>query len=75
LYVHRPWRRNAVAGSLLQRVVETARAGGAKRLYVSATRSESAVGFYTTSGFTPIAVADAELFEREPDDIHMERPL
>jgi hypothetical protein len=45
------------------------------RMYVSATPSESAVGFYLRHGFTPVADPLPELFELEPEDIHMARRL
>jgi hypothetical protein len=44
-------------------------------LYVSATPSESAVGFYTGQGFRPTEEVNEELFELEPEDIHMIKPL
>jgi GNAT superfamily N-acetyltransferase len=71
LYVDRSWRRNGVARSLLEKVLEMSSAGGATSLYVSATRSESAVGFYRSFGFSPTARPHPELLEREPHDIHM----
>jgi hypothetical protein len=40
-------------------------------VYVSATPSESAVGFYTSMGFTPTPDPIPELFALEPEDIHM----
>ena len=43
----------------------------AENVYVSATPSESAVGFYKSLGFTLIAEPLPELFALEPEDIHM----
>lgn len=40
-------------------------------LYVSATPSESAVGFYRSMGFAPTTEPDPRLFALEPKDIHM----
>ncbi len=71
LFVDRGHRRRGVAASLCARIEALARAGGAAWLYVSATPSESAVGFYLDRGFTPTADPIPELLALEPDDVHM----
>jgi len=71
LHVSNGYRRRGIASRLFDEVCTLARADGAERLYVSATPSESAVGFYLAKGFTPTSTADPELLELEPDDIHM----
>jgi hypothetical protein len=48
---------------------------GAKRLYISATPSENTVNFYLRLGCELTSQADPELFELEPDDIHLEYRL
>jgi ribosomal protein S18 acetylase RimI-like enzyme len=75
LHVSRDARRQGVATKLLQEIVRLAREGGAEELYVSATPSESAVGFYLKQGFRPTADIDKRLHALEPEDIHMVRPL
>jgi len=75
LYVDRGVRRRGVAGALVDEVEKVARRGGAKSLYVSATPSESAVGFYLSRGFRLARCVNAELAAREPEDIQMERLL
>jgi GNAT superfamily N-acetyltransferase len=75
LYVDRAWRRSGLATVLVEEVVGRARVDGAARLYVSAAPSDSAVGFYLSRGFEPVAEPNPELFELEPDDIHMVRAL
>jgi GNAT superfamily N-acetyltransferase len=75
LYVDRAWRRHRVATALVGEVVHLARADGADWLYVSAAPSDSAVGFYLSRGFVPVAEPNPELFELEPEDVHMVRPL
>lgn len=75
LYVDRLSRRNGVASELVGWVVDKAREGGARNLYVSATRSEPAVLFYLDRGFTPLAEPHPALFELEPKDIHMSLAL
>jgi ribosomal protein S18 acetylase RimI-like enzyme len=71
LYVSRSHRRRGVASRLVEEVARLARARGARRLYVSATPSSSAVGFYRSHGFAPTDQPDPTLFALEPDDIHM----
>jgi ribosomal protein S18 acetylase RimI-like enzyme len=71
LHVSRSYRRKGVASRLTAEVVRLARADGARRLYVSATPSDSAVGFYRSHGFEPTDAPNPELFALEPDDIHM----
>jgi GNAT superfamily N-acetyltransferase len=71
LFVSRADRRKGVATKLVSEAINLARAGGAKRLYVSAVPSESAVGFYLSRGFKPTHDVQPELFALEPDDVHM----
>lgn len=71
LHVSDPFRRQGVASRLFEEVHCLAKEGGATRLYVSATPSGSAVGFYTSRGFKPTDTPDPDLFAEEPDDIHM----
>ena len=75
LYVDRKYRRQGVATALVEEVVCLVRQEGAARLYVSAIPSESAVGFYLGRGFVPTEDVNKELFELEPDDIHMIKSL
>jgi len=75
LFVSRPYRRKGIAARLVEEICRLAREGGAKRLSVSGTPSESAVGFYTSQGFAPTAEPDPELLALEPEDIHMIKEL
>ncbi len=75
LLVSRPYRRKGIATRLMEEVCRLARASGAKRLYVSGTPSESAVGFYLSQGFVPTSEPDPELLAQEPEDIHMIKEL
>lgn len=75
LFVSRPYRRQGVATQLLREAERLARADGATALYVSATPSASAVGFYISRGFLPAAQPMPELYAEEPEDIHMINPL
>jgi ribosomal protein S18 acetylase RimI-like enzyme len=71
LHVSRAYRRRGVASGLTNEVIRLARADGAKSLYVSATPTGSAVGFYRSVGFVPTTRPNPEMFALEPEDIHM----
>jgi GNAT superfamily N-acetyltransferase len=71
LYVSRNYQRKGVGSLRAGEVARLARADGARRLYVSATPSGSAVGFYRSHGFEPTDEPNEALFALEPDDIHM----
>jgi len=71
LWVSRAWRRRGIATALLRRVLDAARGEGARLAYVSACPSESACGFYLHEGFRPTVWVHRELYDREPEDIHM----
>ena len=75
LHVSRDYRRRGIATRLLKELMRLAQKSGARRLYVSATPSESAVGFYRSEGFVPTKHVNKELFDLEPEDIHMIRVL
>jgi ribosomal protein S18 acetylase RimI-like enzyme len=75
LFVSADYRRMGVAKRLTDEIVRLARESGARWLYVSATPSESAVGFYTSQGFRPTEHPNSELFALEPEDIHMIKQL
>jgi ribosomal protein S18 acetylase RimI-like enzyme len=74
LHVSREARHTGVARSLCRRCYDLARRRGARQIYVSATPSNSAVGFYEAEGFR-LTTPDPALFALEPEDIHMLRPL
>lgn len=71
LVVDTAHRRQGIAAALMGEVIRLARDDGARELYVSATPSASAVGFYTSQGFRLAERVNQELYEREPADIHM----
>jgi ribosomal protein S18 acetylase RimI-like enzyme len=75
LHVDRAYRRRGVATRLVHELLRLARESNARELYVSAAPTPSAVGFYTRHGFAPTARVDPRLYELEPDDIHLTRPL
>ena len=49
-----------------------ARRRGAEWMYISATPSENTIGFYLRLGCRVALEPDPELFELEPEDIHLE---
>jgi ribosomal protein S18 acetylase RimI-like enzyme len=75
LHVSREYRRRGIAAALAEKVHRLAVESGAKMLYVSATPSESAVGFYTSQGFRLAKEVHPELYALEPEDIHMVKAL
>jgi ribosomal protein S18 acetylase RimI-like enzyme len=75
LHVSKGYRRRGIAARLTSQVIGLARADGAEELYVSATPSESAVGFYLSKGFRLAEEVNEALYALEPEDIHMIRRL
>jgi ribosomal protein S18 acetylase RimI-like enzyme len=71
LHVSRSHRRRGVGRSITRRLLGFARDVGSREVYVSATPSQSAVGFYRSFGFGPVSGPIPELYALEPDDIHM----
>jgi GNAT superfamily N-acetyltransferase len=72
LHVSRPYRNSGLGTKLFEGARTAARERGARRLYVSATPSENTVNFYLRLGCAVAAEPDPELFELEPEDIHLE---
>jgi GNAT superfamily N-acetyltransferase len=75
LFVSKRYRRQGVAARLVQEVIRLVRQSGALELYVSATPSKSAIGFYTAQRFQLAERVHSELFVLEPEDIHMVKAL
>ncbi len=77
LHVSHAYRRQGIARRLTSEMIRLAKEDGAIEMYVSATPSESAVGFYKSQGFevAPPERIHPELFALEPEDIHMIKPL
>ena len=75
LHVSAPARRRGVASALWAAATGVAGASGAECLYVSATPTGSAVGFYLRQGCRLADPVHPALFAKEPDDIHLVLPL
>jgi len=71
LHVSRVFRKQGIAKRLMGAVCDIARSAGARRMYVSAVPSESAVGFYLSQGCRLAEQVDPELYALEPEDIHL----
>jgi len=72
LHVSRDYRKRGIASTLFHLVVEKATELGAKKLYISATPSENTINYYLNLGCILATEIDPELFEMEPEDIHLE---
>jgi ribosomal protein S18 acetylase RimI-like enzyme len=75
LHVSRAHRRRGAASALWDAGVTLAREAGARSLYVSATSTGSAVGFYLSRGCRLADPVHPKLFAQEPEDIHLMCPL
>ena len=75
LFVSASHRQRGIAARLTAGLVRQAKSDGHARLYVSATPSQSAVGFYQSQGFDPTLEVHPDLYELEPEDIHMIKDL
>lgn len=75
LHVSRPYRHDGWGQKLFGLARVEAIQRGAKRLYISATPSDHTIRFYLGLGCTVTTEPDAELYELEPEDIHLEYAL
>ena len=75
LHVSRPHRRRGVASALWTAAEEAAVTAVAESMYVSATPSDSAVGFYLSRGCSLADPPHPALLAEEPEDIHFVCPI
>ena len=75
LHVGRPHRRRGAAQALWNAAAEIGRSAGATSMYVSATPSGSAVGFYLDRGCELADPPNPDLLADEPEDIHFVCPI
>ena len=75
LYVSSSHRGRGLGGRLADELERIACHAGDHSLVVSATRSRNTVRFYRQRGFEPMDEPLAELYELEPEDVHMEKSL
>jgi len=75
LHVSHGYRARGVGGHLGEELERLAREHGDTRIVVSATPSLNTVRFYRRRGFEPMAEPLPELYQLEPEDVHMEKRL
>jgi GNAT superfamily N-acetyltransferase len=75
LHVSDGYRGRGVGGHLSDALEELARDGGDTTIVVSATPSPNTVRFYRRRGYELTQTPLPELFELEPEDVHMEKKL
>ena len=72
MWVSCNYRGRGIGRALFKLAMQEALGRNAKSIYVSATPSENTVSFYTALGCKPAQPIDPSLFEKEPEDIHLE---
>jgi N-acetylglutamate synthase-like GNAT family acetyltransferase len=72
LHVSHAYRNRGLGRTLFEKSVARAREQGARRLYISATPSENTIRFYLSLGCVVTDEVDPDLYELEPEDIHLE---
>ena len=75
IHISNDFRKMGIGKILSGKVFEKARADGKKKIYVTASSSKVTVDFYKKLGFKLAQQLNSELFEFEPDDIHMIKDL
>lgn len=75
LHVTRSHRATGIGSLLTAAMEDLARRDGDTAMVVSATSSANTVRFYRGRGFDLMAEPLAELFEREPEDVHLRKAL
>jgi GNAT superfamily N-acetyltransferase len=71
LYISQAYRKHGLGKMLFERSKEQARRLGARQLYISATPSENTVNFYFKLGCKVATEPEPDLYQLEPEDIHM----
>lgn len=72
LHVSQSFRKQGLGQNLFHLAAQKAVELGAKKMYVSAIPSENTINFYMHLGCVLATEIDRELFELEPEDIHLE---
>jgi predicted N-acetyltransferase YhbS len=72
LHVSSAYRNRGLGRQLFELARAAAREKGARQMYISATPSENTINFYLRLGCIIAPEPDPELFELEPEDIHLE---
>ncbi|WP_105614646.1 GNAT family N-acetyltransferase [Vallitalea okinawensis] len=72
LFVSHDFRKLGIGAELIELVKGKAIEFGGKKLYISATPSKNTVDFYMRNGAVLVKELNQELYELEPEDIHLE---
>jgi len=75
LHVSDGYRASGIGGRLSDDLERIGGEAGDTSMVVSATPSVNTVRFYLGRGFEPMAEPLPELYELEPEDIHMQKRL
>ena len=75
LHVGNSFRKKGLGKELFLLAADKAIELKAKKMYISATPAENTINFYLHLGCMLATEIDKELFELEPDDIHLEFDL
>lgn len=75
LHVSNGYRAAGIGKRLSMDLDRMAVEGGDSEIVVSATPSQNTVRFYMARGYKPMAEPFPELFELEPEDIHLHKQL
>lgn len=75
LHVSQDYRRRGIGRRLFDRAVGTARAAGAREMYISANSSRETIGFYRAMQCELACPVIREMAEEEPFDLQLTRPL
>ncbi|EXS25190.1 acetyltransferase family protein [Acinetobacter sp. 742879] len=70
-YVDADQQGQGIGSKLMQAAKESAKQLGANQLYISATPSRRTVDFYMKHGAQPLSTPDQQLWQLEPEDIHL----
>jgi GNAT superfamily N-acetyltransferase len=75
LHVSDGYRGRGIGRRLVEALEELAVAAGDTEIVVSATPTVNTVRFYMGCGYKPMAEPLPELFEEEPEDVHLSKKL
>ena len=75
LHVSHGYRGRGIGRRLVAECERVARESGDTLMVVSATPSVNTVRFYMGCGFAPMAEPLAELYEEEPEDVHLSKRI
>jgi GNAT superfamily N-acetyltransferase len=75
LHVSNGFRGRGIGGRLSDELEQIAREAGDTSMVVSATPSFNTVRFYERRGYVPMAEPLPELYELEPEDVHLLKSL